>query len=60
MLHICRHACIRPESIMLQNLPTIMLFGISLIFCLFLEMHYTDKSLYHFAENDHDRNEIEL
>ena len=39
----------RPESIMLQNLP-IMLFGISLIFCLlclflcFLEMHYADNS----------------
>ena len=39
----------RPESIMLQNLP-IMLFGISLIFCLlclflcFLDMDYADNS----------------
>ena len=39
----------RPESIMLQNLP-IMLFGISLIFCLlclflcFLDMNYADNS----------------
>ena len=50
---------------MLQNLP-IMLFGISLIFCLlclflcFLDMDYADISLCNFTENNHDRNEIDL
>ena len=53
---------------MLQNLP-IMLFGISLIFCLlclflcFLDMDCADISYFklcNFAENNHDRNEINL
>ena len=53
---------------MLQNLP-IMLFGISLIFCLlclflcFLDTDYADISYFklcNFAENNHDRNEIDL
>ena len=53
---------------MLQNLP-IMLFGISLIFCLlclflcFLDIDYADISYFslcNFAENYHDRNEIDL
>ena len=41
----------RPESIMLQNLP-ILLFGISLVFCLlclflcFLDMDYADMSYF--------------
>ena len=56
----------RPESIMLQNLP-IMLFGISLIFCLlclflcFLDMDYADISCFQsqkFTENDHGKNEM--
>ena len=48
-VHPIHEAVGRPESIMLQNLP-IMLFGISLIFCLlclflcFLDMHYADSS----------------
>ena len=58
----------RLESIVLQNLP-IMLFGISLTFyllCLFLcfrDMDYADISYFqlcNFAENNHDRNEIDL
>ena len=53
---------------MLRNLP-IMLFAISLIFCLlclflcFLNMDYADISYFklcNFAENNHDRNEIDL
>ena len=53
---------------MLQNLP-IMLFGISLILCLlclflcFLDMDYADISYFklcNFAEDNHDRNEIDL
>ena len=53
---------------MLQNLP-IMLFGISLIFCLlclfscFLDMDYADISYFklcNFAEGNHDRNETDL
>ena len=53
---------------MLQNLP-IMLFGISLIFCLlclflcFLDMDYADISCFslcNFAENNHNRNEVDL
>ena len=53
---------------MLQNLP-IMLFGISLIFCLlclflcFLDMDYAHISYFklcNFAENNLDRNDIDL
>ena len=50
LLILCLRVLGRLESIMLQNLP-IMLFGISLIFCLlclflcFLDMDYADISL---------------
>ena len=56
------HGC-RPESIMLQNLP-IMLFGISLIFCLlylflcFLDMDYATLLILKPTENDSDRNDF--
>ena len=64
VLAYLQYLMVRLESIMFQNLP-IMLFGISLIFCLlclflcFLNMDYADISYFkfcNFAENNHDRN----